>query len=127
MSQPERQPMPRAVLALTHNHDAWIVGGAANPDNANPRDWDVIVPHYEWGKAAHLIPLDATVNSFGGWKFTQNSQVVDVWPGDLGWILQRPKLVWAFHPASGRRFKLHIDKQRNKPATTEAMDTKGGQ
>ena len=97
--------LPKLVIALTHNHDAWIVGSAADPDNLSPRDYDVIVPHYEWGKAAHLVPKTAQVNSFGGWKVCDGGVSIDIWPGDLGWLLQRPKCRFAWHPASGTRIK----------------------
>jgi hypothetical protein len=97
--------LPRLVLSLTHNHDAWIIGGAANPDNETPRDYDIIVPFYEWGPASSLIPPNATPNSFGGWKCISDGIEVDVWPGDLGWIMQRPKCVWTWHPKTGIRIK----------------------
>lgn len=97
--------LPTLVLALTHNHDAWIVGSAADPANTDPRDYDVIVPFYEWGKAAHLIPKDATVNSFGGFKCTSDNAKIDVWPGDLGWLMQRPKTSFVWHPATNIRFQ----------------------
>lgn len=95
--------LPPLAIALTHNFDAWIVGSAAAPDALNPRDIDIIVPHYEWNRAAHLIPKDAKVNSFGGFKCVQDGIEMDVWPGDLGWLMQRPKACWAWHPASGVR------------------------
>lgn len=96
---------PKLVLLLTHNHDAWIVGSAADPQNLNPRDYDIQVPFYEWGPACGLIPHDAKINSFGGLKCQSDGFEIDVWPGDLGWIMQRPKAKWAYHPKSGVRLK----------------------
>jgi len=100
--------LPKIVIALTHNHDAWIVGSAADPDNKTPRDYDVQVPFSEWGKAAHLIPAHSRVNTFGGWKCTSEGVEIDVWPGELGWLLQRPKCNWAWHPASGIRVQKRL-------------------
>lgn len=97
--------MPKIVCALTHNHDAWVVGSAADPQNANPRDYDVQVPFSEWGKAAHLIPADAKPNAFGGWKCVSDGVEVDVWPGELGWIMRQNRSRWAWHPSSGVRLK----------------------
>ena len=59
---------PALVIALTHNHDSWIVGSAANPNNLEFRDIDIIVPYSQWQSASALIPKDAVVNTFGGWK-----------------------------------------------------------
>jgi hypothetical protein len=95
--------LPELVAKLTHAHDAWIVGSAANPDNKTPRDYDVQVPYSEWGKACMLIPKDAKRNSFGGFKCQCEGLEIDVWPGELGWIMQRPMCLWAWHPASGIR------------------------
>jgi len=95
---------PKLVLDMTHAHDAWIVGSAADPNNENPRDYDVIVPHSEWQKACMLIPSNAKPNHFGGWKCISEEIEVDVWPGDLGWIMQRPQLLYVYHLSSGIRW-----------------------
>ena len=97
--------LPKLVIALTHNCDAWIVGSSADPSVESPRDWDVIVPFNCWGLAAHLIPRDAKCNTFGGWKCDSDGVEVDVWPGDLGWLMQHPKAKYAWHPRSGCRLK----------------------
>ena len=65
-------PLPRMVMAFTHNFGGWIVGSAADPNNLFPRDIDVIIPFSRWREAAHLIPPDAKPNTFGGWKFKDN-------------------------------------------------------
>lgn len=107
------QDLPRLVVSLTNQFDAWLVGSAADPKSTNPRDYDVIVPMYEWHKAVHLLPPDATMNSFGGWKCISDGKEVDVWPGDLGWLLQHPKARWALHPRTGIRLQVHreVDNQ----------------
>lgn len=96
--------LPRLVLALTHAHDAWIVGGAANPENEQPRDFDIIVPFSKWQEACMLIPMDATVNHFGGWKCTSEGVEVDVWCGDIGWLMSKSHCKYAWHVASGNRW-----------------------
>jgi hypothetical protein len=97
--------LPKLVGSLTHLHDAWIVGGAANPNNKSPRDWDVLVPYSSWQAASGLIPSDAKPNRFGGWKCRSNGYDVDVWPGELSWLIQHPKCIWIWQPRIGVRFK----------------------
>lgn len=38
---------PRFVVALTNQFDAWIIGSAADPNNNNPRDFDVVVSMHQ--------------------------------------------------------------------------------
>lgn len=96
------------IAKVTHNFDAWIVGSAADPDNADPRDYDVLVPFYMWHSATCMVPPDAKPNSFGGWKFTdvQTRKEIDVWPGDLSRLAQRPAFKFAYHPKTGTRIKV---------------------
>lgn len=97
--------LPKLVLSLTHNFDAWIVGSAADPANTSPRDYDVLVPFSQWGPASQLIPRDAVPNSFGGWKCQSDGKEVDVWPGELGWLMTKPKAKYVWHPASDTRYQ----------------------
>ena len=49
-----------------------------------PKDYDILVPFVKWSRIAPLIPRNAELNSFGGWKFRTTKGIeVDVWPGDL--------------------------------------------
>lgn len=95
---------PKLVLSLTHFFDGWVVGSGADPDITNPRDYDIIIPFSRWAEASTLIPMDAVPNHFGGWKCISEGVEVDVWPGELGWIMQRPSLKHVWHPASGVRW-----------------------
>lgn len=97
--------LPALVCKLTHAHEAWIVGSAADPktDHTLPRDYDVLVPFSHWQEAAMLIPPDAKPNTFGGWKCKSEGQEVDVWPGDLGWLLTNSAAKWAWHLRTGCR------------------------
>lgn len=97
----KRRGLPAIVKKLTHGFDAWVVGSAADPNNDDPKDYDVQVPFSTWGQACLLIPKDAKPNSFGGFRFEDDGMSIDVWPGELGWIFQRPACKWAWHPASG--------------------------
>lgn len=108
--------LPKTILAWTTNFQAWIVGSAADPSNKNPRDYDVIVPYSEWGRASHLIPKDAKVNSFGGWKFYDEDYQceIDVWPGELSFILLYYNAEWAWQPHYGKRFQVFDSEERNK-------------
>lgn len=99
--------LPELVVRITSSFDAWIVGSAADPSNKDPRDYDVQVPYSQWGKACLLIPKDAKVNTFGGFKCISEGKEVDIWPGELGWVMTRPMSKWVWHPASGIRYLRH--------------------
>lgn len=107
---------PPVVLRLCHSFDAWVVGSAARPDNRQPRDFDVLVPFCQWHAAISLVPRDAQPNSFAGWKFAdEDGNLIDVWPGDLSWLAQRPQFTDAHHPASGTRIT-------RSPASTQGKE-----
>lgn len=89
---------PALVHKLCYDHEAWIVGSSANPDDENPKDFDILVPLSNWQQASLLIPSDAIPNTFGGWKCISGGKEVDVWPGDLAWLLTNDMLKWAYHP-----------------------------
>ncbi len=95
--------LPTLVAKLTLNHDAWVVGSAADPANENPRDFDVLVPFYAWGPASQLLPSDCRMNSLGGWKCISEGVEVDVWPGDLAFVMRQDAFSVAWHPSSGAR------------------------
>lgn len=98
-------PYPRLVGQLVTLFDAWIVGSGANPntDLTKVRDWDVAVPYRNWPKAALIIPKDAKVNTFGGWKCQSDGQTVDVWPDDLDTIVDSHMNTYAWQPRQGVR------------------------
>lgn len=97
--------LPKIVSALVHTCEAWIVGGAARPiPESCPRDWDVIVPHSHWHIAAQHIPPIAVPNSFGGWKIKGMDTVIDVWPGDMAWLMQQDKATCLWKPDKGIRW-----------------------
>ena len=101
--------LPSLVCKLTHAHEAWVVGSAAKPDadHATVRDYDVLVPLTHWQNAAMLIPEDAKPNTFGGWKCVSEGREVDVWPGDLAWLMTNRAASWAWHPRTGVRLSVH--------------------
>jgi hypothetical protein len=97
--------LPAIVTKLTHGLDAWIVGSPANPENQNPRDYDLIVPYHKWNEATMIMPKDGTLNTFGGYKFVdENNTIVDVWPGDMWWILKSTQKKFVWHPRTGTRW-----------------------
>jgi hypothetical protein len=105
-------PYPKLVASLTHMHDAWVVGSAADPGNEKPRDWDVMVPFSQWNAASQLIPKDAKPNTFGGWKVkTEEGDEIDVWPGELGVLMQNAKARYAWHVRTGTRLLVQRDSQ----------------
>ena len=94
---------PSKVSQLLQNFDGWLIGSAANPDNQNPRDFDILIPFHMWHKACLSIPENAIPNSFGGWKFIDNNVEIDMWPGDLSYLAARPRFKYAYHLASDTR------------------------
>jgi hypothetical protein len=62
-----------------------------------------VIPFSHWKDAAMLIPKDAKVNTFGGWKCVSEGVEVDVWPGDLGWLMTNSAFTYAWHPRTGTR------------------------
>lgn len=94
---------PKIVSHLVTHHKAWIIGSAANPDNIDPRDYDVLVPYEHWQFAALQIPLDAKPNTFGGWKFKDGEKEIDVFPGAVSWIFENHLVRYAYHPFSDTR------------------------
>ena len=96
---------PPLVLAMTNIHDGWIVGSAADPSVHKPRDIDIIISFTNWQQACVLIPKNAKVNSFGGWKCKDRGIIIDIWPGDLGWLMQYHRSQWAYHPRTGIRLQ----------------------
>ncbi len=105
--------LPPIVLALTHNFEAWIIGSAANPNVKDPRDIDVVVPHSRWNDAAYAIPKNAKVNSFGGWKFIDDGIEIDVWPGELSFLMVNEMAAWLWQPRHDIRWGKMADP--NKP------------
>lgn len=101
--------LPALVCKLTHGYEAWVVGSAAVPGQKldELRDYDVLVPLIHWQAAAMLIPTDAVPNTFGGWKCQSEDREVDVWPGDLAWLLTNSAARWAWHPRTGVRVEKH--------------------
>lgn len=98
--------LPALVRQLVTMHDAWVIGSAARSeaDHGSVRDFDVVVPFAEWKCAALLIPKDAVPNTFGGWKCQSGSAEVDVWPGELGALMQNAAARYVWHPRSGARW-----------------------
>lgn len=97
--------IPRFVTSVCANFGAWVVGSAADPANHSPRDWDVVVPFSRWNDMAHLIPLSATPNKFGGWKFKDDDEnEIDVWPGEVAWLMFQPRIQRLWNPHLNRRF-----------------------
>ena len=101
--------MPALVCKLAYAHEAWVVGSAAKPevDHAAVRDYDILVPMDHWRAAAMLIPADAVPNTFGGWKCQSEGREVDVWPGDLAWLMTNHLARWAWHPRTDTRISSH--------------------
>ena len=94
--------MPSLVKALTHNFDAWIVGGACVEEN--PRDYDIFVPLENWEAACSLLPKDKDykLNSLGGLKIIEDGIEIDIWTGQIHKFLSSSFFHHALHLKTGR-------------------------
>lgn len=82
---------PQLVKILCYQYEAWIMGGAARVIALNRgepiKDWDILVPAIWWPRACMLITKGTPANSFGGFKVVEDGVDIDVWAGDVGWLL----------------------------------------
>ena len=90
---------PKTAHKLLHLHEGWIVGNHSK----TARDLDILISFLHWREAAALIPSTAKPNTFGGWKFLEDGIWIDVWPGDLAWLMTNTKFKSAFHPRTGTK------------------------
>jgi len=95
--------LPPKVAQLLQNFDGWLVGSAADPTRPEPRDFDILIPFHNWHRACLSVPADAKTNSFGGWKFNVGDVEIDIWPGDLSYMLQGGSTKYAYHLATDTR------------------------
>lgn len=96
---------PKLVLDLSFIANAWIVGSAADPSNTNARDFDMVVPYSQWQNACMLIPSDAKPNHFGGWKCISEGVEVDVWPGELSFVMAHGYSTYCLNLKNNVRWK----------------------
>lgn len=93
---------PPLVTKLTTFCSGWLIGSAAAvPESNSPRDYDVFIPFKFWQQACSYIPIDAKINSMGGFKCISNGIEVDVWTGDMSDILASNYFKAAYHPQTG--------------------------
>lgn len=85
--------LPTIVRTFCYSHDAWIVGSGAEYllglKTDTPRDWDILIPFWQWGIACKTIPEGSITNAHGGIKLKNDDVWVDVWAGDVGWFLSQ--------------------------------------
>ena len=94
---------PELVTKLTTLCSGWLVGSSANPNETEPRDYDVYIPIKYWLEASNYIPKDAKINRMGGFKCISDGVEVDVWTGDMNDFLASNYFNFAFQPKTGVR------------------------
>ena len=86
---------PPTIISLLCRSGAYIVGGYADyliGNAATFNDHDLIVPPDKWYLVSLLIPKNATINSYGGWKFRVRGAIqVDIWPSSIEQYLRQYK------------------------------------
>jgi len=113
--------LPRIVSQMV-SAGALIVGGVgraiATGDTdyiENLKDYDLMVPTLDqWYEVALLIPKEAKVNSFGGWKFIEKGVEVDVWVESLDHYLKYGKMrmdgeVYAVDYINNTTYQSHVE------------------
>lgn len=95
--------LPRLARLILSQYNAWLVGSAADPNNHNPKDFDIVVSWEDWKHVAMLIPkgTNTTLTIFGGLKCISDGQTVDIWPGNVGDIMLSAKAKYAMNPQLG--------------------------
>lgn len=115
--------LPALIRSFCFSHEAWIVGSAANwllgLRFDEPRDYDLLIPFYQWGSACRSIPEGSPTNSHGGVKISSDGIALDVWCGDIGWFLgQVPSVpAYAVNPKTMTFLKAARDQKRVKSGT----------
>ena len=114
--------LPRKVSQMV-SCGALIVGGAAEAIISDDdvafnklKDFDVMAPDLEtWYQISLLIPSNAKVNSYGGWKFKIDNIEVDVWVESLQHYLHHGKMDFG-------GYVYAIDFLNNRAYTSVPMD-----
>lgn len=94
---------PELVTKLTTLCSGWLVGSSANPNETEPRDYDIYIPVKYWLEASNYIPKDAKINRMGGFKCISDGIEVDVWTGDMNDFLASNYFNFAYQPKTGVR------------------------
>lgn len=112
--------LPALVRSFCYAHEGWIVGSAAlyllGLKDDSPRDYDILIPFYQWGIACRSIPEGSSTNSHGGVKLISDGVTIDVWCGDIGWFLgQVPQVpAYAVSPKTMTFLKADREMKRTK-------------
>jgi len=91
---------PELVTKLTTLCSGWLVGSSANPNEIEPRDYDIYVPLKYWLEASNYIPKDAKINRMGGFKCMSDGVEVDVWTCPMSELFQTHYFKAAHYPKS---------------------------
>ena len=92
---------PPLVTKLTALCNGWIMGSAANPDNSDPRDYDVWIPLSNWPLACSIVPKEGTkINTFGGFKAISEDKEVDVFTCEMEHMFNTNYFTYAYQPKS---------------------------
>lgn len=89
---------PELVTKLCAYCDGWLIGSSVIEEN--PRDYDVWIPYEKWSVACTMIPKDAKINTFGGFKCISDGVEVDVWTCPMSELFQTHYFKAAHYPKS---------------------------
>ncbi len=101
---------PSLVTKLTNLCDAWIIGSAADPNNKEPRDYDIWIPVNNWRVACNIVGniKDIKLNTLGGFKVISDGKEVDIWTCEMEVMLKSSFFKFAHHPNSGIYIKREL-------------------
>lgn len=87
--------VPPVKISILCRSGACIVGSYANylmEEGKEFKDYDLIVPPEKWYIVSPLIPKNATINMYGGWKFNdEKGNIIDIWPSSIEQYLRQYK------------------------------------
>lgn len=122
--------LPAVVRAFAFSNEAWIVGSAAlyllGLKDDDPRDYDMLIPFYQWGKACRSIPEGSPTNSHGGVKITTDGIMIDVWCGDIGWFMGQVPAVPAYAVSPLTMTFLKADRAIKRVKTQYVPNSRNG-
>lgn len=103
------------IKSFCFNNEGWVVGGGAlyllGLQEKRPRDWDILIPFYQWGLACRSIPENSLTNSQGGIKIISDNIIIDIWCGDIGWFFGQVPTVPAYAVSPKFMTFLQADRQ----------------
>lgn len=100
-----RPSFPRGIVRLLESAPVWVLGSAADPDNPNPKDVDIVVPPAHWKAVALHFPKTVETNKHGGLRFEIEGVQVDIIASSFEEMMAKGVSPYVYCPKMGVRYK----------------------